>query len=920
MADNRTIELVLKAQLDARDAISSAGQAGQQIAAAFSQAFNNLGSQLGQTFYNAIVQTLQQRIGSGGIPGGQMAQAPSGAGMMQSSGGIWTPPGAATPAQQGSMAVQSPAVSYFSTPGGSSTLFNNSMPPPGMPGFSGGRPNNGDGGMGIMERVIGNLTSNGLIDPQSDLSGRGMSTDARLGRARAFKSLKGTDPSASADTYLGKDFYQKGGDWEDIGKRLKETANKNMDQVLNLEQKIKGNEDRIYGRTKTGESERNGKSEADYLAELLEETKHLRTDLNKTVNDQDAIKKDSADYRSLDPEHDSKRSMRSMIGTGIAVGSQLADFGMNLPIEYARSKAGSAAYGQAGMRDVLNGDMDKQIAAVLYGQDNLSSDSTLGGIGSLIGRTGKNILQGVGGTALSAFGPAGGAIGAGMASDAVLGTVHDFMNFDSIRNDKRNQILDATVSENQPFLQSYGTASSKSIGAFRRGQAMGDSGLSDILLSGDKRTQIMDPSTGKPMYNNENVGGWGALSALHNMTGSTNWSETKANASEFWQQMTTGQKTTNAASINRQGLRSYGVNEANLSGDQFDQFMGGMVGGMGGSFQGTSASATSAFKSLQNSEVMKTALKMKGDGFSNIEDVASGAFAGGSYSGSASGDRERSLKQMEEMYTRAVAAGMDKSKMPQIMGQLAQSMASSGIGSSEGLMNQFDRNLSVTQQVFGKGPIEAGQFNTVNDYMNRLSGQATSTEGLGMLAGLQSVDDFSDKYSKEIKGGLSDNERLVLQRMKTMSGPDLKEFLGDKVKGVSDEKLDEMSKFIPNSRAGNVLKAVGQGLGDEVGTTISLLSQGVDSLGQYNSLKKASNADMFGTAEAIMPLGTDKTPDPAGKKEAKTQEQADLAKLNAGLGAMSTITDSLVKNMGNLNTQLQDLVSKKLNYILYTDQ
>lgn len=910
MENNKNIELLLKARLDAAEAITGAEDLGKKMAASFAGAFDSIGEEIAKKVLEAAKRNLSGATLSSGsdfltrnqgwasqipnigapantVPTNALATSTASVAGAITSG---LPPQAAATTGTEQIKQQSAAASES----GVGRILATGGYGAGVHGFG-----------GLLQLAQAGALTSGVGDDNA----RAVATDQYLSasstadKAALFMRMRRAGIEANPDRYISREALNSGiGSAESV---LESSSGKLADLI-----------DKIDELNKTfteanGNAEKQAETQKD-LIRALEEKNAIETHQQAAVRDLNTMK------QMQQTAYATEQAPTGLFGTreGAMRAVSAAGFGAQVLAEapglYRHASATMARYGNLESRAMASGDIDRLLAVqALGGQGSVNTFGTIeGGAKSVVSAGVQGTLGYMGGTAAAAamgLGPAGvlglGIAGAGMAAYNALSSTSSRIG-GSIEDR-----IQTELGVNQEYYDMNRAGRGAAVGAYRGAQSMGSPELSRFLVGGQDATlyqERADRSSREASQKEERMrrlveyAGPSAVnsqryqryqSSVESLRGEAERDTSEAaSASRMMVPGLDGRATT---------LRQY---SANFIGPQaFDSLMGDVAGRMGGVFAGEAAPRLE-----YAGRGVRSLIQAQGAGLSNAAEVAGGLFMGGM-------GRETSMTKTLEGFSDAVASGLDKAKVGQAL-QVMATQASSGLGAAVGAQADFTRGLGVAQSVFGD-KIEGQEMDFVQRTMQGNRDMTRSSGGFGAVAGMMGAMGVESKLKKELGKdfkGFSYNNLMEIQRFSgTYTDDATAQLLKDS--GMDPSKLGPMQitkiTSMLNQAGPEGLQKALSGLGKEGERSFDITSGQGRTAEEAQRLAEVRRADASGLGpKRVVDFDPSKPSTATGAEEARAFDKAEADKVVKGV---VTLGDTI----GSLKSAL-DGVIKRANEVL----
>jgi hypothetical protein len=854
MPERHEVVMQMVAELDEANVQTEAAQMAQSVAQTIEKAFEGLGDKIAQELMRGLDQVQQRMGGQGvGLPGG----APGGGG----GGGGGAPEGLIAPPVPG--------------------------PPPGSEPFM-----TGSTASGVTTPALA-ATQGGYVDPWLYPSKSFSGMAQQIGVEHGIGTM-GVD--AGGDAMLSQirtqQMKQKMGLRGGFSEQELENINLTKGQYQSQFEEGEDLQGTLAERAATA---RGRTQQYEGLARMYEEDDPRRAEF--TAKAEEAAKEETALKDSIVTLNETMRglhrsfeelekagrtapppSMGAAFGRGIGVAGAIAYGLSTLPGAMRAGQVGGAALENMESRSLAGGDLSRLMAI-----DQLGGQGALQGEGRTEAgmAVGGQLAMGVGGLIAGGMtgNPLVGMAGAGFA----MGGLRSAFQFNAMVQQRVEQIIGTEQSKNQIIYQSMGRGAQLATGAFRGAQAMGDPALSEFLTADVGEYRNQDAAKAEVERLESKLAGMPEMLTGWRSVGSGVSEHPNARRARTEQQLEEAQEL---ATQPGGGLYQFGVNKANLGNQQIMSLMREVGGSMGGAFFGQGAPTMAM--DLMDPE-MKTMMLMKGQGFSNVGGVAGQMFGGGTGEGSAVEQRQLVVKDLEAAFERAINAGLDRAKIPEVMAMMGQRAAQIGLGGADVAQRDLRIGLEGAGKVFGP-EIEGFELQETMNVQQGAVEAISGNSGPGAIFGLNLAAEIIQEHApptnivkeKALQSFAKNGNKEAMARF--FFGSTEQKFL-DKAEAM----LNEFKGGAPGAIKAGAAGLMGlPGTAEEGTNAAQVTTLAVSKVADTNMQRTQLLEDLADAEDFVGPRR------PANVK----MTQKDIDALNEGEGAKTTVEDGKVMRGG----------------------
>lgn len=502
MANNKDIELIIRAKLEAEEAVSGAQQLGTNIASAIERGLAGLGDKLADSIMKAISSKMPAALRD-------IQSAAGGDKYQLNNNGIWMPSGTATETK----ITPTGSVSVHSTD--SKTLPNNAIadqttpksfsPPPLVKdAFNGFRR-----AASILNALPTGPNRESGVDKNLDSSQYGdfFGSKSILARVRSEQRVLATGGTVT-NQVTAEELEKAKISAQSTVKLADDRISELSKTMMSLTQEIRNQTTEMsklehkQGESRITEAE---KAQLDsYRSSISAKKGDLQQYSAEMANAEqagkEALNESNAIGAAQDASANAAKAARvarlQKISTGIGMVGSVAGFAAQEVGGWRRYSMGvdaaEAAMSRGNMRDLAAGNYENLLATQqLGGEEKLNSDArsdakwTAGGKMALgVAGLGGAIAMGMTGVGLiPALGVAGASIGS-MWSGA-----KDFMGIDVKAQENRDAYKALQISKNKEYFDMFNNARGGAVGAYNQSIGMGSQGYADFLTQGDTTSE-----------------------------------------------------------------------------------------------------------------------------------------------------------------------------------------------------------------------------------------------------------------------------------------------------------------------------------------------------------------------------------------------------------------------------------------------
>jgi hypothetical protein len=254
-----------------------------------------------------------------------------------------------------------------------------------------------------------------------------------------------------------------------------------------------------------------------------------------------------------------------------------------------------------------------------------------------------------------------------------------------------------------------------------------------------------------------------------------------------------------ARGLGSTGLYGFLTRAAGLGGFGASRRVGvGEISGMMSGLAGTMGGAASGL----SDDSLTDMISMASLGVGNIGQGMGAQYLGG-------GDPDRASSRLKEVMAEAVAMGVDKSQMPQIMNSIA-AVSSTGLGAAGAGTAQAEFMVGATSRMFG-GDVGARELGFGQRAFSNVLGQAgTGGNYLTQLGGRMGLGRFGDYAKKTFGANLKYTDLLSIQDdLSTISPEDLAQLVRSRGGEVSDDQISGLYSHMMSDVSGGIERVGG---------------------------------------------------------------------------------------------------------------